>query len=72
VDATQARRLGYQSAGESPNCSVSPSERSAITRRKGSSPQSGPIRGRVYYSDFTVQRLEVCVRLAAVGFLSRP
>jgi DNA-binding transcriptional MerR regulator len=67
VDATRARLLGYQSAGEVAELlGVTPrtvryyEEQGLVT----------PVRtdkGTRYYSDFVVQRLEVCVRLAAIG-----
>jgi DNA-binding transcriptional MerR regulator len=67
VDATEARRLGYQSSGEV-------AEMLGVTLRtlryyeeQGLVTPSRTDKGTRYYSDFAVQRLEVCVRLAAVG-----
>lgn len=67
MDAARARLLGYQSAGE-------------VAELLGVTPRTvryyeeqglvAPVRtdkGTRYYSDFVVQRLEVCVRLAAIG-----
>jgi DNA-binding transcriptional MerR regulator len=67
VNAGQARRLGYRSAGEVAELlgvtirTVRYYEEQGLVR---------PVRtdkGTRYYSDFVVQRLEVCVRLAAAG-----
>ena len=67
MDASQARRLGYQSAGEV-------AEMLGVTLRtvryyeeEGLITPLRTDKGTRYYSDFAVQRLEVCVRLAAVG-----
>ncbi|HEY4459341.1 MAG TPA: MerR family transcriptional regulator [Pseudonocardiaceae bacterium] len=67
MDATEARRLGYQSSGEV-------AEMLGVTLRtvryyeeQGLVTPSRTDKGTRYYSDFAVQRLEVCVRLAAVG-----
>ncbi|HEY1700713.1 MAG TPA: MerR family transcriptional regulator [Trebonia sp.] len=67
MDAVQARRLGYQSAGEV-------AEMLGVTLRtvryyeeQGLVTPVRTDKGTRYYSGFTVQRLEVCVRLAAVG-----
>jgi DNA-binding transcriptional MerR regulator len=67
MDAVQARRLGYQSAGEV-------AEMLGVTLRtvryyeeQGLVTPDRTDKGTRYYSDFAVQRLEVCVRLAAVG-----
>lgn len=67
MDASEARRLGYQSAGEV-------AELLGVTLRtvryyeaEGLVTPARTDKGTRYYSDFAVQRLEVCVRLAAVG-----
>ena len=67
MDATRARQLGYQSAGEV-------AEMLGVTLRtvryyeeQGLVTPTRTDKGTRYYSDFDVQRLEVCVRLAAVG-----
>ena len=67
MDAVQARRLGYQSAGEV-------AEMLGVTLRtiryyeeQGLVAPTRTDKGTRYYSDFAVQRLEVCVRLAAIG-----
>lgn len=67
MDAAEARRLGYQSPGEV-------AEMLGVTLRtvryyeeEGLVTPVRTDKGTRYYSDFAVQRLEVCVRLAAVG-----
>lgn len=67
MDAAEARQLGYQSAGEV-------AEMLGVTLRtiryyeeQGLVAPDRTDKGTRYYSGFAVQRLEVCVRLAAVG-----
>src|SRR3981081_3153268 len=67
MDAVQARRLGYQSAGEV-------AEMLGVTLRtiryyeeQGLVAPTRPDKGTRDCADVAVQRLEVCVRLAAVG-----
>jgi DNA-binding transcriptional MerR regulator len=67
VDATEARRLGYQSSGEVAELLGVTLRTLRYYEEQGLVTPSRTDKGTRYYSDFAVQRLEVCVRLAAVG-----
>jgi DNA-binding transcriptional MerR regulator len=67
VDALQARRLGYQSAGEVAELLGVTLRTVRYYEEEGLVTPIRTDKGTRYYSDFAVQRLEVCVRLAAVG-----
>jgi DNA-binding transcriptional MerR regulator len=67
VDAAQARRLGYQSAGEVAELLGVTLRTVRYYEEQGLVTPTRTDKGTRYYSDFAVQRLEVCVRLAAVG-----
>jgi DNA-binding transcriptional MerR regulator len=67
VDAREARRLGYKSAGEV-------AELLGVTLRtvhyyeeEGLVTPKRTEKGTRFYSEFDIRRLEVCVRLACVG-----
>jgi DNA-binding transcriptional MerR regulator len=67
VDAIEARRLGYQSAGEVAELLGVTPRTVRYYEEQGLVTPARSDKGTRYYSDFAVQRLEVCVRLAAVG-----
>ncbi|CAN5241488.1 hypothetical protein BH09ACT8_BH09ACT8_22810 [soil metagenome] len=67
MDAVQARRLGYQSAGEVAELLGVTLRTVRYYEEEGLVTPVRTDKGTRYYSDFAVQRLEVCVRLAAVG-----
>jgi DNA-binding transcriptional MerR regulator len=67
VDATEARRLGYQSAGEVAELLGVTPRTVRYYEEQGLITPARTDKGTRYYSDFAVQRLEVCVRLAAAG-----
>jgi DNA-binding transcriptional MerR regulator len=67
MDATEARRLGYQSSGEVAELLGVTLRTLRYYEEQGLVTPSRTDKGTRYYSDFAVQRLEVCVRLAAVG-----
>jgi DNA-binding transcriptional MerR regulator len=67
VDALQARRLGYQSAGDVAELLGVTLRTVRYYEEEGLVTPIRTDKGTRYYSDFAVQRLEVCVRLAAVG-----
>lgn len=67
MDALQARRLGYQSAGEVAELLGVTLRTVRYYEEQGLVTPTRTDKGTRYYSDFAVQRLEVCVRLAAVG-----
>ena len=67
MDAVQARRLGYQSAGEVAEMLGVTLRTIRYYEQQGLVTPTRTDKGTRYYSDFAVQRLDVCVRLAAVG-----
>lgn len=67
MDAQQARRLGYQSAGEVAELLGVTLRTVRYYEEQGLVTPTRTDKGTRYYSDFAVQRLEVCVRLAGVG-----
>lgn len=67
MDARQARRLGYQSAGEVAELLGVTARTVRYYEEEGLVHPARTDKGTRYYSDFDVQRLEVCVRLAGAG-----
>ncbi|MEW2550086.1 MerR family transcriptional regulator, partial [Streptomyces sp. NPDC047002] len=67
MDATEARRLGYQSAGEVAELLGVTLRTVRYYEEQGLVTPARTDKGTRYYSDFAVQRLEVCVRLTALG-----
>lgn len=67
MDAKRARQLGYQSAGEVAEMLGVSLRTVRYYEEQGLVSPSRTDKGTRYYSAFDAQRLEVCVRLAAVG-----
>lgn len=67
MDAIQARRRGYHSAGEVAEMLGVTSRTVRYYEEQGLVTPVRTDKGTRYYSDFMIQRLEVCVRLAGVG-----
>lgn len=67
MDARRARKLGYHSAGEVAEMLGVSLRTVRYYEEQGLVTPARTDRGTRYYSAFDAQRLEVCVRLAAVG-----
>lgn len=67
MDASEARRLGYQSAGEVAELLGVTLRTVRYYEEQGLVTPARTDKGTRYYSEFDAQRLEVCVRLAAAG-----
>lgn len=67
MDAAEARRRGYQSAGEVAELLGVTLRTVRYYEEQGLVTPARTDKGTRYYSEFDAQRLEVCVRLAAAG-----
>lgn len=67
MDAAQARRLGYQSAGEVAELLGVTPRTVRYYEEQGLIAPARTDKGTRYYSEFAVRRLRVCVQLAAIG-----